>query len=168
MAELFLELIYEQYKQDVYAYLLSLTRDKPLSEDLTSEVFLAALRALPRFRGDCRIKTWLFSIARHKWYEHLRKSKKDEARESLLELTWADAASLESTVGRRELAERIRALLARMPEKSRAVVWLRIEGYSYAEIAQKQGISESSARVLEFRTKQKLRQILMEEGYADD
>ncbi len=68
-----LKKIYEEYKQDVFKYLVSLTHDVSLSEDLVSETFLSALKSLHKFKGQSTIKTWLFSIARNKWYEHLRK-----------------------------------------------------------------------------------------------
>lgn len=69
--------LYEKYKQDVFGYLISLTHNPTLSEDLTSETFLSAIKSLPNFKGNSDIKTWLFSIARHKWYENLRKEKHD-------------------------------------------------------------------------------------------
>jgi RNA polymerase sigma-70 factor (ECF subfamily) len=159
--------IYEQNKNDVFAYLLSLTRSKPLSEDLTSEVFLSAIKSLPTFKGNSSIKTWLFSIARHKWYDHLRKTKREIVPVDLLELYLSDNTDLESLVISKELANRIYELLEQEPDKNKAVVLMRIEGYSYFEIAQKYSISESSARVLNFRTINRLRGILVKEGYVN-
>lgn len=166
MAQLIIQSIYEQYKNDVYAYLLSLTHSKPLSEDLTSEVFLGAIKSLPAYKGEASIKTWLFSIARYKWYEHLRKSRKELMPEDLMEVYLSDQTDLESAVVSKEAANRIQSLLAEEPARNRAVVLMRIEGYSYFEIAKKYGITESSARVLDFRTKNKLRSILLKEGYS--
>lgn len=160
--------IYEQNKNDVYYYLLSLTRSKPLSEDLTSEVFLSAIKSLPAFKGNSSIKTWLFSIARHKWYEHLRKTKREIAPVDLLELYLSDNRDLESLIISKETALRIYDLLDQEPEKNKAIVLMRIEGYSYFEIAQKYSISESSARVLNFRTMNKIRGILLKEGYTSE
>ncbi|MFI3200550.1 MAG: RNA polymerase sigma factor [Eubacteriales bacterium] len=61
--------LYEKYKLDVYKYLYSLTRDKLLAEDLTSETFLAVLKSLHTFKGNSSVKTWIFGIARNKWLE---------------------------------------------------------------------------------------------------
>ena len=58
-----LEQLYLAYRQDVYRYLCSLTRNASDAEDLLSETFLRALTRLPFFRGDCSAKTWLFGIA---------------------------------------------------------------------------------------------------------
>lgn len=70
--------VYDKYKQDIYVYLIGLTHNQALAEDLTSEVFVAAIKSLPNFKGKSELKTWLFAIARHKWYETLRPEKKTQ------------------------------------------------------------------------------------------
>ena len=64
--------------------------------------------------------------------------------------------------------DRIYHLLEQEPERTRNIVLMRLDGYSFYEIGQKYGISESSARVIDFRTKEKLRKILKKEGFADE
>ena len=61
--------------------------------------------------------------------------------------------------------ERLRALAAGLPERNRRVLELRLEGYSYHEIGAAVGISEASARVMEFRARTKLRDQLRKEGF---
>lgn len=168
MAKQMIQILYEQYKNDVYTYLLSLTHSKPLSEDLTSDVFLGAIKALAAFKGESSIKTWLFSIARYKWYEHLRKTKKELNTEELLGVYLSDSIDTEVAVFTKEFARRVYSLLEQEPDKNKDIVLMRVEGYSYFEIAQKHHISESSARVLDFRTKGRLRAALLKEGYASE
>lgn len=168
MAKINIQTIYEQNKNDVYSYLLSLTHNKPLSEDLTSDVFLGAIKALPTFRGDSSIKTWLFSIARYKWYEHLRKSKKELAPEDFMRIYLSKDTNLETAMVAKELVGRIYELLERETDKNRDVLLMRVDGYSYFEIAQKHNISESSARVIDFRTKGRIRANLLKEGYISE
>ncbi len=158
--------IYEEYKHDVYAYLLSLTHDSLLSEDLLSDTFVSAISSLPRFRGDSDIKTWLFSIARHKWYEHLRKARPNVSLDALAEQYLGSESELENRVIRRELVQRMWQLLEKEPARTKDIVLMRIEGYSFFEIAQKHGISESSARVIEHRAKKRIRDTLAEEGVS--
>ena len=55
--------IYRIYFDDVYRYLLALSHDAQLAEELTSETFCRAMRALPGFRGACDIRVWLCQIA---------------------------------------------------------------------------------------------------------
>ena len=59
-------------------------------------------------------------------------------------------------------------MLDREPERTRKIVLMRLEGYSFYEIGKKCGISESSARVVDFRTKAKIREILKKEGFVDE
>ena len=79
--------LFSTYYKDVYTYLYSLSHDASLSEDLTSEVFLEVVKSIATFRGESDIKTWLFSIARHKWFAYLRQ-KKRQIKPELLSEFW--------------------------------------------------------------------------------
>ena len=65
------------------------------------------------------------------------------------------------------LEERVRQLLVGKSPRDRAVILLRMEFYSYSEIAERLGISENSARVIEFRVRRWLRSVLEEEGMIE-
>lgn len=154
---------YEQYKQDVYRYAVHLTGDAMLAEDLVSETFLSAMAALPRFKGTSDVKTWLFSIARHKWYEHLRKRRANVPLDELAH-HYLTVDAPEDIVVQRALYERTQRCLQQEPQRTQSIIRLRIQGYSYREIAQQHNISEASARVIDFRAKRKIRTLLEEEG----
>lgn len=157
------EALYTRYRREVFAYLLSLTRDAALAEDLLSETFLGALISLPAFRGGSDIKTWLFSIARNRWLQYLRRKKKilSEQDQSLLYLE----ESFLETAERKEAADRASALLALEDERSRRVFLRRVEGFSFLEISRELGISEGSARVIDFRVRKRIRSALQKEGF---
>ena len=157
--------LYEKYKQDVFIYLLSITHNKALSEDLVSETFLSAIKSLPNFKGKSDIKTWLFSIARHKWYEYLRKEKSTTSLEFFIQQYIQEDSSIERSSYHNEVSNRILDLLDKEDKRTKAIVMMRVEGYSFYEIANKFKISEGSARVIDFRTKKKLREILIKEGF---
>ena len=169
-----LEKLFRNYYKDIYRYLYSLTHDASLSEDLSSEVFLEVVKSIAVFRGESDIKTWMFSIARHKWIDYLRKKNRRIENEVLSELVGeerivgldvADRKNPEEQYLNKELLERIVMLLEAEPERTRNIVKLRLEGYSFYEIGKLQNISESSARVIYFRAKEKIRQILEKEGW---
>ncbi len=164
MQEVLKELFKNHYK-DIYTYLYSLSHDASLSEDLTSEVFLEVVKSITKFRGESDIKTWLFAIARHKWFSYLRKKKTQVKTEVLIEFYETFNQTMEEDYQIRVLAERIYTLLEAEPERTRNIVLMRIEGFSFYEIGVKYGISESSARVIDFRAKAKIRKILKEEGF---
>lgn len=162
MKQLLAEL-FEKYYIDVYTYLYSLCHDASLSEDLASDVFLEVVKSISTFRGESDIKTWLFSIARHRWFAYLKKKNRQVQTESIHDLY--DTAELGTTDSVNEVTELIRELLSDESALTRDVVRMRLDGYSYHEIALRHKISENSARVVYFRAKSKIRKFLEKEGF---
>lgn len=68
--------IYRAHSQTVYRYLLSLTHDADVSEELTQETFYQAVKSIRRFDGSCKITTWLCAIAKNLFAAYRRKSGK--------------------------------------------------------------------------------------------
>lgn len=156
-----LEELYLSYKDDLYRYLLWLTRDPSLSEDLLQETFVKAISSVGEFRGDSTIRTWLYSIARHSWQQYLQK-KKPQLNYEESELILYD--DLEETITDRQILRRALELLEGKDPRMKRIVELRCSGYSYYEIAESLSISESSARVIEFRARRFLLASLKKEG----
>lgn len=163
MKELLSEL-FDNYYKDVYVYLYSLCHDASLSEDLTSDVFLEVVRSITTFKRESDIKTWLFSIARHKWYNYLRGKSKEVKTLSIHELYDTSLVKF-STQESSSLEDVIKDLLLGESKVTQDVFQMRLDGYSYYEIGMKLGISESSARVVYFRIKNKIRKYLEKEGF---
>lgn len=161
-----LEQLFSLYYRDVWRYLYSLSHDAALSEELASEVFLEAVGSVAAFRAESDVKTWLFSIARHRWYAWLRKKGRTPAMEELSDLIAAPGKAPEEELIRREMTARILELLENEPQRTRDIVLMRAEGYSFREIAKKWGMTENSARVTDFRARTKIRRLLTEEGYT--
>lgn len=157
-----IESLYILYKQDVYIYLLSLTHNPALSEDLLSETFVNAISSIGNFKKQSSVKTWLCSIARNLWLQEIRKTKHTVEYNDLLEL-YVSEGIVERLITK-ETAKRIKNLLLEKDERTRKIVNMRVEGISYAEIAYETNISESSARVIDFRTKKWIKAILEKEG----
>lgn len=158
--------LYRKYSPELYRYLYSLTHNEADSEDLLSETFIRALIRLHTFRGDSNVRTWLYSIARNVWLEHLRKNKQHLNLDDLLELYLDDYVA--SDISAKMLLDCVKEYLSKLNEQTRSVVYHRIEGYSYEEIASKLQISSNSARVIEHRTKRNLKEFLLKEGWIHD
>ena len=146
--------IYQQYARTVYRYLLSLTRDEDLAEELTQETFYQAIRTVDRFDGSCAVSTWLCAIAKRVLSTHRRRH---PAMEDVDEVT-LPAASAEqdalTNVGKVDLLRRVHTL----PEPGREVVYLRVFGdLSFREIGAVLGRTENWARVTYYRAKELLR-----------
>ena len=155
--------LFEQYYKDIYIYLYRLSHDASLADDLTSEVFLEVVKSITTFRGESDIKTWLFSIARHRWCAYLKHKRKRIATESIHELYDSNFVGLQED-SFNEAEQLMQHFLANEPQINQAVFRRRLEGYSYYEIAAELQISESSASVLFFRMKTQLKQIFEKEG----
>jgi len=148
--------IYQQHAQTVYKFLLSQCRDSHLAEELTQETFYQAIRSIHRFDGSCKISVWLCQIARHLWYQHLRKQDREVPMPEITPENPAPSAEdgLLEQEGRLELLKQIHAL----PEQQREVVYLRsFGGLSFREIGDVLGKTETWARVTFYRGKETLR-----------
>lgn len=163
MNELLTE-IFQAYYTDVYSYLYSLCHDSSLSEDLASEVFLDVVKSISSFRGQSDIKTWLFTIARRKWIDWLRKQNRQLKTESIHHLYDSSLPCVQDPSY--NLNTLILDILQTEPELTRSIVKMRLEGYSYYEISTQLKISESSARVVYFRAKAKIKNDLEKEDIA--
>ena len=156
-----IEQLYKLYKDDVYRYLLSLTHNPTLSEDLLSETFVNAITSLDNFKGKSSVKTWLFAIARNLWLQKLRKDRPTLEYNDLLELYVSE--SIEERLITKETVQEIRATIKK-DIRTQKIINLRVEGYSFAHIAKQLQISENSARVIDFRTKKWIKATLGKEG----
>lgn len=148
--------IYQRHAQTVYKFLLSQTRDEGLAEELTQETFYQAVRSIHRFDGGCKVSVWLCQIAKHLWYQQLRKRQKAPVpldRVPEVPVPSAEDGLLEQE-GRLALLRQIH----RLPELQREVVYLRaFGGLSFREIGDVCGRTETWARVTFYRSKEKLK-----------
>lgn len=67
--------LYDRYAPKIYRYLLSRLRSVEEAKDVTSQTFLTAIESFPRYKHNGYFSAWLFSIARSKYVDHLRKAK---------------------------------------------------------------------------------------------
>lgn len=134
------EEIYNAYFRDVYRYLLALSRNEHLAEELTAETFFKALRAADGFRGGCDIRVWLCQIAKNEYLMHLRKSKRTASAEPFPDEDSpapepSAPVSVEQQAVDADTAVRIHKLLHTMPEPYKEVFQLRVFGeLSFAQI----------------------------------
>ena len=133
----------------VFRFLLGFLKDEDRAADVTQDTFVKALDRLGGFRGDSAFRTWLLAIARNEALGMLRSQ--GRRREDEL----ADAEELASSelpadarAVRDDEVRRVRAALARLPEKQRLSVSLRLfDGLSFREVAAATGSNEGAARV---------------------
>ncbi len=161
------ESLYREYYQKVYAFLYRMCADADLAEDLTQETFLQAYTSFHRFRGDCEVFTWLAAIGKHVYFKYLKK-KKLHLDASNLELVAQNYmkgdCSPEEHVHKKDVEDAVRQIVENIPKKYRDVVLLRIYAeLPFSQIALILKISENSAKVIYFRAKKMLMEVLKHE-----
>lgn len=153
-----MEEAYRLYFNDVYRYILSVSKNETVAEDITAETFLKAIQSVKSYRGECEIKVWLFRIAKNTYYSYLRKNSRLTTYEPK-ENTPSDENTEEAVI-RKDTLDRIRTNLQTLEEPYKEVFSLRVFGeMSFKQIGEYFGKSENWACVTFHRAKGKLQDI---------
>ena len=162
-----LENLFRTYWKEICMYFYGLCHDVNLSEDLSGEVFLEAVKSIPSFHGNSSVRTWLYAIARNRWYLYLRKKKTQIQTYSLNDLL--QEPMVPSADEYPYIQEWIEQIISQQNPTVQKVFHMRMDGYSFYEISVASGISENSARVIWHRMKTQLQQqYRKEEAYEQD
>lgn len=154
-----IEDVYQQYANTVYRYLLYLTKNKELAEDLTQETFAVAVKRIGKFRGECKISVWLCQIAKYLWYKELKKKEKKKtfSLEELSQVVPQDDM-LEEKISEKEEKLSLYQKIETLSEQEKSIMYLRLAGdLNFVEIAQVLGKSPNWVRVTFYRAKEKLK-----------
>ena len=152
--------IYRKYGEIVYKYVFCLTGNKDETQEIVQETFLVAVRDINKFRGECKISTWLCQISKYIWYKKLKKEKsKKEIPIDNLQISLFIEKSLEENFCDKEDKIQLFKKLQTLDEDTKNVMYLRILGnFEYNEIAEIMNKTSNWARVVFFRGKQKLKE----------
>jgi RNA polymerase sigma factor (sigma-70 family) len=144
---------YRRHGEAVFRYMLSRTRSAEDAAELSAEVFAAALQSSRRYRSTgAPARAWLFAIANHKLADSRRRGRiADVARRRLgVEPLALDDAALERAEELADLplaGEGLEALVRDLPDGEREAVLARVvDEQSYAEVADRLGVSAPAAR----------------------
>ncbi|MGE7921308.1 RNA polymerase sigma factor [Viridibacillus sp. NPDC093762] len=154
--------IYKTYADEVKRFLICLTSNVDLAEELTQETFYQAVKSIGRYNGKCKMSVWLCQIAKHTFYNYLKKEKRDDY--SSVEYMMQIGLDIRSTVdlpdvevARRDTLISIHKEIHLLNEPYREIFLLRIfMDLSFKEIGEIFDKSENWARVTYYRAKLKL------------
>lgn len=133
--------LFERYKDKMWAVALRTTRDPELAADAVQEGFIAAFRRLDSFRGDSQFSTWLHRIVVNSSLDRLRRLKPTQ------EWPEYDIADRHDEHARTDVRLDVREALDKLPEAQRiCLVLLDMEGFSVAEVAGHLGIAEGTVK----------------------
>ena len=151
-----MENIYNKYANSIKHYIFCITKDIGLAEDIMQETFVVAINQINKFRGDCEISVWLFSIAKKILY---KKTKKNSIYNMVPidEFELADNISIEEDCINKDNKLKLFEALQKLDPNTREVMYLRLTGdLTFKEIGKILNRTESWAKVTFFRGKQKL------------
>ncbi len=168
----------EQYQRALFNLCLRMLGSPEAAEDATQDAFIAAYRAVHRFRGSqgssqAGFRAWLFRIGVNACYDELRRRRSrpalslDQPRgESGLTIDVANSGpTLEERAETAELGGIIQEGLSALPSDQRLAVILRdVQGLDYAEIAQVMGVSLGTVKSRINRARSRLRSFLLSRG----
>ena len=156
------ETLFREKQPFVYRYLVKLTQDAALAEELTQETFFRAYMNYSGLRDKDKASVWLCQIAKNAYFTWYNEQKK---RGTLPENADGDAQSLEEAFERRELSGKALACLHALEEPYKEVFMLSVfGGFSLKDVSAIFGKSESWARVTFYRARQKLMERMNQHG----
>jgi RNA polymerase sigma factor (sigma-70 family) len=129
-------------------------------DDLFQDIAIALWKALPRFRGECSERTFLFRVAHNRAIDYLRRHRAPTSPIDPDAPIRDARPSPEAGLAHEQQGERLRQAIHRLPLPYRQVVTLTLEEMSYSEIAAIPGVTETNVGVRLNRARQLLRQLL--------
>ena len=142
-----IEVMYSAHKGRIYTFLLRFLADAEMADDVTQDTFTKAYAALGSLTPSHRVLPWLYRIATNAAPDHIRRRRR---------FAWIRMGALANTAeeppmpdehARVPEREHIQAVLRGLPpENSIALLLHAVEGYSYAEIAEIQGVTMTAVR----------------------
>jgi RNA polymerase sigma-70 factor, ECF subfamily len=155
--------LYRRGAQRVRGFLVRLSGDASLADDLTQETFVRIHRARGSFAVGAAALPWMFAIARNAFLDHARRE--NVRRSSSAKVAQPREAAKDTQgdeiLSAREMLGIVRETLERLPMLQRdAFVLIRFEGLSVSEAAQILGATEAAVKVRAFRAYEALREAL--------
>lgn len=149
------EKVFNENREFIFRYLMKLAKNSSLAEELTQETFFRAYMNFSSLRDENKVSVWLCQIAKNTYYAHYNEHKKTDLYEDA-ELQ-GDSTDAEEIFLQKELSQKALSCLHDLEEPYKEVFMLSVFGdYSLKDISALFGKSESWARVIFYRAKQKL------------
>ncbi|WP_235550798.1 RNA polymerase sigma factor SigY [Paenibacillus sp. Soil787] len=141
-----LSLLLQQHYAFVYKYLLKITLNPPMAEDITQETMIRCIEKIKLYNGKSKFSSWLVTIATHLFIDQGRRRKREkrwqeqEQQQSLRQMQWQAGHQHEAWPD-------VLNALAELPQESRIPVILKhYYNYTYEEIGQMLSIAEGTAK----------------------
>jgi RNA polymerase sigma factor (sigma-70 family) len=147
-----LGLLFERYKQALFAYFYRSTNRIHTSEDLVQNVFLRIIKYRQRFQGYGKFTTWMYQIARNVYLDHCMKDNLHSSDKEIVDCDMPDESTAENVYIQEETIKVLDDALNHLSDASREVLILsKYQKLAYKEIGEIMGCSEGTVKVRVYR-----------------
>ena len=159
-----MQALYARYSVRIYRFVLRLTNDRSLAEDIASEVFIDVWRGAEGFKVKSQVSTWMLAIARHKALSALRRRSDERLDENATAI--ADPADdAETTVDKRDRSAVLQHCLSQLSTLQREVLDLvYYHEKSVDEVAEIVGAPANTVRTRMFYARKRMQTLLEAAG----
>lgn len=162
MDEARFEAFYRRTAGSLWSYLFRLTGNEASADDLLQKTFFRFLRANPALASDEHQRRWLFRTATNLAFDHFRETKRERIR---MDERIRDAATVLEP--RDALRHDMMRTFDELKPRERALLWLaHVEEADHEDIGEALGVKAKSVKVLLFRARKRLGELLTKKGLA--
>lgn len=161
-----LDLLVRTFQHEIAGYCVNMLGDKAQGDEVAQNVFLAAYTAMGRFRGDASVRTWLFAIARRQCWKAMKQARRQvplppRGQPEMRSSPEHDLMELEEEMLWQRRQDRLSQGLQRLKKRERDVLMMYyFTRMTYAEIATKLWVSETTARRRVQQARERLEEIV--------
>jgi RNA polymerase sigma-70 factor, ECF subfamily len=160
MDEVRFESFYRATAGSLWSYLFRLTGDAAAADDLVQKAFFRLLRANPALASEEHMRRWIFRTATNLALDHFRETKRERARGEAAEPP-------PQTEPREGLRHDMMKTFGELKPRERALLWLaHVEEADHEDIGEALGVKTKSVKVLLFRARKRLGELLTRKGLA--
>jgi RNA polymerase sigma-70 factor (ECF subfamily) len=162
MDEARFEAFYRRTAGSLWSYLFRLTGNEAAADDLLQKTFFRFLRANPAVASEEHLRSWIFRTATNLAFDHFRETKRERIK---LEERVRDAVTVLEP--RDALRHDMMRTFAQLKPRERALLWLaHVEEADHEDIGEALGVKTGSVKVLLFRARKRLGELLTKKGLA--
>ena len=162
MDEATFEAFYRKTAGGIWSYIYRMTGNATMADDLLQKTFFKFLRSNPSIADEDHLRRYVYKTATNLVFDHFRETKRDRERP----FEWTPA---EARPDRGDLRHDMSRVFAELKPQERALLWLaHVEGNSHEEIAEAIGVKSKSVKVMLFRARKRLGEMLTKKGLAPE
>jgi len=150
--------LFERHHLALYRYLLQLTRNRALSEDLVQEVFFRVLKYAQSYDPSLSFPAWIYGVARNAYFDAVYKGRAERSGSEMEEMRSPEPMA-EEVIGHKQDVQHLKEALQKLPEAQREVLVLsRFHNLRYEEIGRILRCETGTVKVRVYRALKELRE----------